>query len=254
MKVNWKVEKEKLEKMISENISYEEIGRQYGVTGNAVKKAAKKLGIILPQKREINPNETFGKGKNDVSEICKVCGKEFKHPAYLGIVDFCSNECKKKYTEGKHIDKQQLYIKEFYNKKHIGELGEQIAIGELAKYGLQVIIPLSDNLPFDFVIFTNNKFYKCQVKTTSINNSNFSKFHLITGNGYLHKYHKYTTDEVDVFILCDLNTIFLFETKDILGKNEIRIRYSQPLNGHTRNINYASDCVISLKRIKEIFK
>lgn len=34
-----------------ENLSYEEIGRKYGVTGNAIKKAAKRIGItLLPRK------------------------------------------------------------------------------------------------------------------------------------------------------------------------------------------------------------
>lgn len=37
------------------------------------------------------------------------------------------------------------------NNKQLGEIGERIAIGELAKYGIDVILPLSDNLPFDFV-------------------------------------------------------------------------------------------------------
>ena len=54
MKVNWNIEKNNLEKMLNEKISYEEIGRYYNVTGNAVKKAAKKLGLMLEQKREIN--------------------------------------------------------------------------------------------------------------------------------------------------------------------------------------------------------
>jgi len=253
MKVNWINEKENLKKLIDENISYSEIGRKYGVTGNAVKKAAKKLGIVLSQRREINPNETFGRGKNDVYEVCKYCGNKFKHPAYLGNVEFCSDECKDKFIKENSIYLSQPNIKEFYNKKNIGELGEQIAIGELAKYGLQVIIPLSDNLPFDFVVFINNKFYKCQVKSTSNLENGFSKFRLISGNGYLHKYHKYTEDEIDVFILCDLNTIYLFKSKEILDKTETRIRYSMPLNNQTKNIIYASDCVISLKRIQEIF-
>lgn len=62
MKVNWINEKETLEKLIGEGVSYERIGRKYSVTGAAVKKAAKKLGIKLEKKREINPNEHFNKG------------------------------------------------------------------------------------------------------------------------------------------------------------------------------------------------
>lgn len=253
MKVNWAEEKENLEKLISENISYTEIGRRYGVTDNAVKKAAIKLGIILPKKRKINPNETFGKGKNDVLERCKHCGKEFKHAAYLGNVDFCSEECKSKFIKDNEFKVCTPNIKDFYNRKNVGELGEQIAIGELGKYGLQVVMPLSDNLPFDFVVFTNNKFYKCQVKSTSNLENGFSKFRLRSGNGYLKKYHKYTEDEIDVFILCDLNTIYLFKVNEIIEKIDIIIRYSAPLNKQVKNITYASDCVISLKRIKEVF-
>lgn len=98
MKVNWKNEKETLEKLIKEGVSYERIGRQYGVTGAAVKKAARKLGIELEQKREINPNEHFNKGKK-TAHYCLNCGKElveFQHK-------YCSVEC---HTE--HIRRVKL--------------------------------------------------------------------------------------------------------------------------------------------------
>ena len=58
--MEWKNEKVTLERLITEEKkSYEEIGRMYGVTGAAVKKVAKRLGIILEKRREINPSETF---------------------------------------------------------------------------------------------------------------------------------------------------------------------------------------------------
>ena len=41
MKVNWINEKETLNKLIKEGVSYERIGRKYDITGAAVKKAAK---------------------------------------------------------------------------------------------------------------------------------------------------------------------------------------------------------------------
>ena len=56
MKVNWINEKERLEELIKQKNTYEEIGRKYGVTGAAVKKAAKRLGITIEYRREINPN------------------------------------------------------------------------------------------------------------------------------------------------------------------------------------------------------
>ena len=41
---------------------------------------------------------------------------------------------------------------EVRNNKQLGEMGERVAIGELAKYGIDVLLPMSDNLPFDFVL------------------------------------------------------------------------------------------------------
>ena len=78
MKVNWINEKETLEKLVREGVPYERIGRQYEVSGNAVKKAAKKLGIELEQKREINPGENFSRRKKaiDSKSICPICGKK----------------------------------------------------------------------------------------------------------------------------------------------------------------------------------
>ena len=67
MKVNWINEKENLKKLIDEKIAYDTIGKKYGVSGNAVKKAAKKIGIELLERRKINPKETFNR-KNRHSE------------------------------------------------------------------------------------------------------------------------------------------------------------------------------------------
>ena len=72
-----KYEKEELNKLINdEQLSYEAIGRLYGVTGNAIKKAASKLGIKLPIRRKINNSENFShSGK---SKVDKFTDTEFK--------------------------------------------------------------------------------------------------------------------------------------------------------------------------------
>ena len=57
-------EKELLEKWILEqNESYSAIGRKLGISGNAVKKKAKRLGIKLPQRRKVNDCENFSHPK-----------------------------------------------------------------------------------------------------------------------------------------------------------------------------------------------
>ena len=80
--------------MIKDKFSYVEIGRQYNITGNAVKKAAKKLGLLLEQGRQ-------GKGK---THFCQNCGKEFSH-RYTSYNKFCDNKCKSEYEYKKYIER-----------------------------------------------------------------------------------------------------------------------------------------------------
>ena len=55
-----KYTREELENLlIEQNKSYSSVGKIYGITGAAVKKAAKKLGILLPKRRKINAKENF---------------------------------------------------------------------------------------------------------------------------------------------------------------------------------------------------
>ena len=74
-----KYNKEELEKLILEKqLPYEVIGKMFNVTGTAIKKAAFRLGIELPQKRKINPKETFNREVIRAERgTCINCGKEF---------------------------------------------------------------------------------------------------------------------------------------------------------------------------------
>lgn len=62
--------------LLTEKLSYSEIGRKYNVSGNAISKAAKRLGITVPYKRNINPNENFNKGCKK-SLVYKITDIEF---------------------------------------------------------------------------------------------------------------------------------------------------------------------------------
>ena len=75
--MKWKDKKDTLDHLINvEGMSYEEIGRMFKVSGSAIKKAARTLGIELPKRREINSKETFNRGTAKKG-VCKNCGKEF---------------------------------------------------------------------------------------------------------------------------------------------------------------------------------
>ena len=96
--MNWIEQKDKLEYLINvEKASYEEIGRKYGCTGSNIKKQAKKLGIILPKRRKISPNETFNKGKHK-SCYCLFCGKRIKRGR-----KFCNNKHQQAYEYNEYI-------------------------------------------------------------------------------------------------------------------------------------------------------
>ena len=74
--------KDDLERLILvERVSYAQIGRIYGVGGNAVKKAAKKMGIPVTLRRRINEKENFShKGKRmHSSYVNRVDNDTFSH-------------------------------------------------------------------------------------------------------------------------------------------------------------------------------
>lgn len=128
--MKWKEKKEELERFINEEKkSYEELGRYYGVTGTAVKRACVRLGIQLPKRRKVNPKETFNKGTAKKG-ICKNCGKEFV--LYLssnGI--YCSNKCQNEYQH-------KEYIERWKNGEENGLAGEYCISGHLRRYLFEI--------------------------------------------------------------------------------------------------------------------
>ena len=119
-------EKENLERLINEGVSYEFIGRNYGVTGNAVKKAAKRLGIILPQKRSINPNEHFNKGNNKKRHYCLNCGKDLsnRQSKFCDLTcqhDYYYKEYIKRWKDGKENGAKGFYDVSNYIRRYLYE-------------------------------------------------------------------------------------------------------------------------------------
>lgn len=105
MKVNWNEKKDELEQLIMSGVPYEKIGRYYGVSGNAVKKAAKKLCIELPIKRIKSDSEHFNRGtsfkrKTGYNE-CPNCGNLKYHTSKL--CSFCQNKQRQQNIKNKTL-------------------------------------------------------------------------------------------------------------------------------------------------------
>lgn len=104
--MQWINEKEKLKELINQGISYDEIGKIYNVSGAAIRKVAPRIGIDLPRRRKINPNETFNKGITSTA-VCQHCGKSFiKYPSSNG--KYCSRECASAHKIQQHIEAWKL--------------------------------------------------------------------------------------------------------------------------------------------------
>lgn len=104
--MQWINEKEKLKEFINQGLSYDEIGKMYNVSGAAIRKAAPRIGIQLPRRRRINPNETFNKGTAKTA-TCIYCDKTFiKYPASRHL--YCSIKCAAEHKRQKYIEEWKL--------------------------------------------------------------------------------------------------------------------------------------------------
>lgn len=74
MKQYNKIELEKL--ILEQNKPYSYIGKLYGVSDAAIKKAAKKLGIELPIRRKINEKENFSHKKQAIKSLVNIPSNE----------------------------------------------------------------------------------------------------------------------------------------------------------------------------------
>lgn len=114
--------KEELEKLIiSDDLSYREIGRRFGVTDAYIKKFSKKLGIILPIRSKFPigfkpANKGIGK-----TAICKNCGKIISLSNW-NKQQFCDKDCageyKSKKVYEKYLQNPENYCRASYTPAH----------------------------------------------------------------------------------------------------------------------------------------
>lgn len=94
-------DKETLENLILEGLSYDAIGKIYKVTGASIRKWAKKLGVELPKRRKINSKETFNRGQYRIAKkTCLNCGIEIN-----GHYKYCSHKCQQEYQYKLYIQR-----------------------------------------------------------------------------------------------------------------------------------------------------
>lgn len=100
-----KYNKEELERLLLvEKLSYEKVGRIFGITGAGIKKAGERMGIEFPSRRRVNDCEKFNTGKKkDQTCLCLNCGKSIiRYPTSKG--KYCSNKCQHEYESKAYIE------------------------------------------------------------------------------------------------------------------------------------------------------
>ena len=143
-----------------------------------------------------------------------------------------------------------------FNSKNVGNIGEAYVLAQFVELGIPVYMQFGDNEAADYIIIVDNKPLKVQVKSSNTYDGNKTIFDLTSStihrkNGVKHKYSK---EEIDLFICYDLKTKKLFVIKRNEEMSTITIRYNAPNNGQTKNIHFASNYTLCVETLHEISK
>lgn len=103
--MKWDLEIENLRNYVFvDKLSYEEIGRMYGCSGNNIKKVMWRLGIELPvRNKKLTGKSPINKGTGKKYH-CLNCGKDITS-AKNTTHKYCSNKCQKEHEYGQWVDK-----------------------------------------------------------------------------------------------------------------------------------------------------
>ena len=125
-----------------------------------------------------------------------------------------------------------------------GDIGVIKIMDNLIIQGINVFMPFSANLPFDIVAYTNNKFYRIQVKYRKMEIRTAIQIYVdkssICNNHISRK--KYTENDFDILaVYCPDNNECYFIPKNIFDSRTITLRMTPPKNNQKTKIKYASD-------------
>lgn len=127
----------------------------------------------------------------------------------------------------------------------IGDIGEAKAIFEFTRYGIPVLVPMSDNLPYDLVVDCLGRFLKVQVKTCSKLKNGKMHFEICQNNAFTGEHWNYDKNDIDLFFLyCIENDSYaVVDVNDVSNARNITIRLDDdiPANNQTANIRYLSN-------------
>lgn len=143
------------------------------------------------------------------------------------------------------------------NGKEKGEKAQRIVIGELAKLDINVAIPLTDNLPWDFIAVYNG-LHRIQVKSSEESRKiNATEFSLRSTNWHKRTQKTYSAKDCDAIICYDFKdgSLYLLGVEDFSGRNSFTIRKStsKGKGNQIKNANMHDDFLLTKERLETIF-
>jgi len=141
------------------------------------------------------------------------------------------------------------------NPKSQGEKGQRIAIGELAKWNIDVALPLTDNLPWDFIMIYKDRLLRVQVKSGEYKGTGVEgsiQFNLRSTNWHSKTCKKYTGGDCDLMLLCDYENLYILGPREFDSRRCFSIRRNPSRNGQTKGVNLHSDYVFSTDRLDKL--
>jgi len=115
---------------------------------------------------------------------------------------------------------------------------ETIAL-ELMKFGVGLLIPLSDGLPFDLMLHWEGRLLRAVIRKAKKGTST-TRFSLPAD------------PNCDVMVLCDGESVYLLKPKEFKGHRGFTIRHRPTKSGRSKGCNFHEDFVVSAKRIKNV--
>lgn len=141
----------------------------------------------------------------------------------------------------------------YKNSRAVGNTGEAIALAEFVKIGLCVFMPFGQNTPIDLMVFSKDRFWKIQVKTTQKVKNGVMYFDMCRTNGFTFEKTPYTDKDTDYFFLYCIENGYkgLISIKDVLNTTELSLRIENPKNNQRKKIRFAHEYIFN-EKIKEI--
>lgn len=116
---------------------------------------------------------------------------------------------------------------------------EDTAASELLKFGVGVLLPLSDDLPFDLMLHWKGRMLRARIRAGKRKDA-------------LTRFSIPANLDCDVMVLCDDESVYLLKPKELKGRRGFTIRHRPTKSGRSKGCNFHEDFVVSAKRIKNV--